>query len=80
MRTDATFTENLMNYGEYPQQKTSSNRVQTSKRDNGICMLIEDISWCIQQSMHLDSDDDDDDLYLKWREYVFTHLYLHTQK
>jgi hypothetical protein len=40
------------------------------------------ISWCIQQSMHVDSDDDDDDdgLCLKWREYVFTHLYLHTQK
>lgn len=42
------------------------------------------ISWCIQQSLHLDSDDDDDDdddgLCLKWREYVFTHLYLHTQK
>lgn len=38
------------------------------------------ISWCIQQSLHLDSDDDDDGLCLKWREYVFTHLYLHTQK
>lgn len=38
-------------------------------------------SWCIQQSLRLDSDDDDDDgLCLKWREYVFTHLYLHTQK
>jgi hypothetical protein len=29
--------------------------------------------------MHFASDDDDD-LYSKWREYVFTHLYLDTQK
>lgn len=39
------------------------------------------ISWCIQQSLRLDSDDDDDGLCLKWREmFLPICIYIHRSK